>query len=59
MSFNKIWDFFTYIFYKFTRIFKKDKRPEYTKVEDDDYEIEYGKLSDFDTPVYSFVIIRD
>jgi len=53
MSFNKIWDFFTFIFYKFTSL------PEYTKVEDDDYEIEYGKLSDFDTPVYSFVIIRD
>ena len=55
MSLNKIRDFFNYNF----RIFKKDKRPEYTKVEDDDYEIEYGKLSDFDTPVYSFVIIRD
>lgn len=55
MSFNSFWNFFTYIF----RIFKKDRRPEYTKVEDDDYEMAYGKLTDFDTPTYTFVIVRD
>lgn len=53
MSLNKIWEFFTYIF----RVFKKDKRPEYTKVcdNDDEYEIEFNKLNDFDTTTYNFL----
>ncbi len=55
MSFDRLWDLFTYIF----RIFKRDRRPEYSKIEEDDIELEYGRLTDFDTPVYSFVIIRD
>lgn len=53
MTFNTIFNFFTYIF----RIFKKDKRPQYTTLESDDYEIEYGKLTEGDTPNYTFVII--
>jgi len=61
MSFNKIWDFFTYIFRIFKRD-KRDKRPEYTKVFDDhddvDIEIEFGKLNDSNLPHYSFVILR-
>ncbi len=31
MSFNAIWNLFTYI----CRIFKTDRRPEYTKVDDE------------------------
>lgn len=55
MSFDSFWKFFTYIF----RIFKRDKRPEYTKLEDDEFEIEFGKLSDCSTPVYEFILIGD
>lgn len=56
MSFNKLWDLFTYIF----RFFKKNRRPEYSKVlEEDEDELEYGRLNDFDSPVYTFVIERD
>ena len=54
MSFDRLWNLFTYIF----RIFKRDRRPEYSRVEDND-ELEYGRLTDFDTPVYTFVIVRD
>ena len=53
MSLNSIWNLFTYIF----RIFKTDRRPEYSRLEEDD-ELEYGRLTDFDTPTYSFVIVR-
>ncbi len=57
MSLNSIWNLFTYIF----RIFKTDRRPEYTKV-DDEYEYdndEYDELTyDFNTSNYTFVIVR-
>jgi len=55
MTLNIFWDCFTYM----CRIFKKDRIPDYIKVEGDDDEIAYGKLSDFDTPPYTFVIIRN
>jgi hypothetical protein len=49
MSFNSIWNFFTYI----CRICKTDRRPEYTKV-DDDIESEYDELTyGFNTPNYT------
>ena len=55
MSFNKIWNFFTYI----CRIFKTERIPEYTKVDDDEIENEYGELTyDFNTSNYTFVIVR-
>jgi hypothetical protein len=41
MSFNTLWNLFTYI----CRIFKKGRRPEYTKIDDDDIESEYGELT--------------
>jgi hypothetical protein len=57
MSLNSIWNLFTYIF----RIFKTDRRPEYTKV-DDEYEYdddEYDELTyDFNNSNYTFVIVR-
>ena len=55
MTFDRLWNLFIYIF----RIFKEDRRPEYLKVEEDEIELEYGRLNDCDTPVYSFVIVRD
>lgn len=56
MLFNKVLDFFTYIFNKFTRIFNQDHSPEYVKMEDDD-DIELNQK--YDVSKYTFVIIRD
>lgn len=56
MSLNSIWNLFTYIF----RIFKTDRRPEYTKVHDEYeyYNDEYDELTyDFNTSNYTFVIV--
>ena len=58
MSFNTLRNYVIYIFQKFTRIFKIDTRPEYTRVEEDDDEIEYGKLNDSDEITYSFVFLK-
>ena len=58
MSFNILSNYVIYIFQKFRRIFKIDRRPEYTKVEEDDYEIDYNKLNDSDEIIYSFVFLK-
>ena len=42
-----IWNFFTYVF----RIAKRDRTPEYLKVDDD---IKYNELSDIETPDFTF-----
>lgn len=59
MTFDRVWNIFTYIFHEFTRTFTRTFirtcKPEYSKVDDDD--LEYDKLSDF-TPTYSCVIVR-
>ena len=54
MVFNKIWDFFTYIFHEFKRLIKQDLRPESVKMYDD---IELNQK--YDVSKYTFVIIRD
>ena len=58
MSFNILSNYVIYIFQKFRRIFKIDRRPEYTKVEEDDDEIDYNKLNDSDEIIYSFVFLK-
>lgn len=58
MSINTLRNYVIYIFQKFTRIFKIDRRPEYTKVEEDDDEIDYNKLNDSDEIIYSFVFLK-
>jgi hypothetical protein len=56
MLLNELWDLFTYFF----RFLKINRRPEYSKViEDHEDELEYDRLNDLDTPVYSFVMVRD
>ena len=58
MSFDKLSGFFAYIFYNFTRIFKRNRKPEYSKVVEEDDELEYVRLNDCDTP-HTFVMVRD
>ena len=59
MLLDTFWDFFTYIF----RIFKRDKHPEYTKLEDNDYE-EYSndyselELEPLEYKGYKFMFIK-
>ena len=57
MTFDKLWNIFTYVF----RIFKRERRPEYVIFDNDssDDEFEYDRLGDFNAPVYSFVIARN
>jgi|LakMenE01Jun11ns_1017448.scaffolds.fasta_scaffold7466560_2 hypothetical protein len=59
MTFDKLWNIFTYVF----RIFKRERRPEYVIFDnnssDDEFEYEYDRLGDFNAPVYSFVIARN
>lgn len=55
MNWSKLWNYLTYIF----RFFKKDRNPEYLKINEDNEEIifnEYGKLSEFETNNYSFIL---
>jgi hypothetical protein len=49
MAFDKLWGFFTYIF----RIFKLNRQPEYTIVNDIDDQ-EYGRLEEENYPQHSF-----
>ncbi len=53
MTFDSIWNFFTYIF----RIFNKDRRPEYIKAQDD--ELECIEINETQREPYTFVIIRN
>ena len=58
MSLERVSNFFTYIFQKFTKMFKRDHKPEYLKVmEEDDDKLEYVRLTD-DSPSI-FVMVRD
>jgi hypothetical protein len=60
MSFHRLWNLCTYIFYKFTKVFTRDTRPEYSRVvEENENELEYGRLPDSETPTYTFVILKD
>lgn len=49
MSFDVLWNFVTYIF----RIFKSNRQPEYTKVNDGE-DLEYGSLPDYQEPKHLF-----
>lgn len=52
--FKKFWDFFYYFF----PIFKKNRSPEYTKIDEEyDYEIVYIKLSEINN--YKFIMVQN
>jgi hypothetical protein len=65
MTFDQIWNYFTYIF----RLFKTDRTPEYLKnqsiqtlvynFDEDDEEVCYIEFNDSKMKQYEFVIIRD